>query len=490
MNEKVLIVEDNGVIAMELKQDLQRIGYTVAAITTTGEEALLLAVTTPIDIVIMDIRLNGKLDGIETAEIMIKDFYLPVVYLTAHSDRATFERVKKTNPHGYLIKPFDLSVLSSTLEIAMHKSIAEKKLRESEILFRTLVESSHDGIFILKDLVVVYANEAFSQLVNIPLQQVIGNTIERFLDGDNTVNLQNAVSSIIRGEQNSKNIEIIAHAGQESQVYLAVCLSVINFRGELSVMGTAMDITMLKQRELELIESKNEIERSDYLKTEFIGLISHEIRTPINIIYGYTAMLQEDTSCVKNDVHTHALDKLSMASAKLIDSADKIIEYSQLATNTFQMCKRSVVLDEEILEGLVFNYTMKAQSKSLKLFYNNYAAGERVFGDKEMIEKLVDNILANAVKFTTMGIVEVNLQKKQDRELWLEIMDTGPGIENHYIKNLFNPGHYQQSYSQRTFDGTGFGLTMVKRYAELNGIRVALESEKGKGTVVKVIFNL
>src|SRR5271166_2453813 len=106
LQTKILVVEDERIVALNLKKRLERMGYEVTAIATSGEKALAAIAANQPDIVLMDIHIDGDLDGIATAAAFPPHLHLPVVYLTAYSEEATLERARATQPYGYLLKPF------------------------------------------------------------------------------------------------------------------------------------------------------------------------------------------------------------------------------------------------------------------------------------------------------------------------------------------------------------------------------------------------
>lgn len=122
---KVLIVEDESIIALDIQNSLVNAGYHVVAIATCADEALDLTAQFNPDLVLMDIRLCGEMDGVEVAEKIRREFNLPVVYLTAHADENTLQRAKITEPFGYILKPFEDRELITTIEIALSRYHAE-----------------------------------------------------------------------------------------------------------------------------------------------------------------------------------------------------------------------------------------------------------------------------------------------------------------------------------------------------------------------------
>ena len=124
---KILVVEDERIVAKDLQRRLQRLGYTVCAIASSGQEAIeQVAQTTP-HIVLMDIILQGPMDGVEAAEHIRARFNIPIIYLTAHADANTLQRAKATEPFGYLLKPFEAKALQTTIEMALYKHQMEQE---------------------------------------------------------------------------------------------------------------------------------------------------------------------------------------------------------------------------------------------------------------------------------------------------------------------------------------------------------------------------
>jgi PAS domain S-box-containing protein len=142
----ILVVEDDFVIAKLLAESLQELGYQVAGIVSTGEEAVERAAKVHPDLVLMDIRLKGEMDGIEAGEQISGELHIPLVYLTAYSDERTVERAKITEPYGYLIKPFTDTELKTTLEMAIYKHRREKREREKGEWFLETLMAISDGI--------------------------------------------------------------------------------------------------------------------------------------------------------------------------------------------------------------------------------------------------------------------------------------------------------------------------------------------------------
>jgi len=121
MKAKILVAENERIIAVDIKNSLQRLGFKVIALVSSGEEVLKKVKEERPDLILMDITLNGSLNGIETAEIITTNYNIPVIYLTAYGDRETIQKAKITEPYGYLIKPFDSREIEIAIEMAFIK---------------------------------------------------------------------------------------------------------------------------------------------------------------------------------------------------------------------------------------------------------------------------------------------------------------------------------------------------------------------------------
>lgn len=142
----ILIVEDEPVVAKDIQLSLQRLGYRVPATATSGEEAIRKAVDIHPDLILMDIVLKGKMDGVETALQIQRTQDVPVIYLTAYADNHTLERAKVTSPAGYMLKPYQANELRTTIELALHRSQHDRHMRERLQWIATTVRCIGDGI--------------------------------------------------------------------------------------------------------------------------------------------------------------------------------------------------------------------------------------------------------------------------------------------------------------------------------------------------------
>jgi CheY-like chemotaxis protein len=129
--KRIFIVEDEGIVAADLADRLKQLGYTVAGQAASGEQAIEKVAGVLPDLILMDIILQGKMDGVEASEIISRRHKIPIVFLTAHADDATMRRAQVTGPFGYILKPFDEREIHMTIEIALYRNQAEARLEDT-----------------------------------------------------------------------------------------------------------------------------------------------------------------------------------------------------------------------------------------------------------------------------------------------------------------------------------------------------------------------
>jgi PAS domain S-box-containing protein len=177
---RLLIVEDEGIVALNIQTRLEGLGYNVVASISSGEEAIEVAGETRPDLILMDIKLDGKVDGIEAAAEIRRLFQLPVVYLTAYTNDETLNRAKLTEPYGYILKPFEARDLCTTIEVALYKYQMEQQLREREQWLSTTLKSIGDAVITTDtEGLVTFMNPVAEALTRWRLEEVIGNDLTR-----------------------------------------------------------------------------------------------------------------------------------------------------------------------------------------------------------------------------------------------------------------------------------------------------------------------
>ncbi|GEM_PF-1191690 len=289
---RVMIVEDEPIIAMEIKATLDGLGYDVTAVVTSGEEAVEKASECTLDIMLIDITLSGEISGIDAINRIREKYDIPFVFLTAHTDEKVFRSAIETKPYGYLVKPVGKSELYTTIETALQRYLLEKRLRESEEKYRMLFNSVNDAIF-------VHLPEGRFLDVNRVACERLGYSREELLrmspaDVD-TPEFAERIPERLRELSGRPALFETAHVTRDGSV-IPVELSSreINYGGMKAVLSIARDITERKRFERRLNESVQQFRLvaenvKDILWIVDIGMLKLTWVSPsvINVL-GYT----------------------------------------------------------------------------------------------------------------------------------------------------------------------------------------------------------
>ena len=185
---RILVVEDEGVVAKDLQSRLKKLGYDVPATVQTGEEALRAAGELNPQLILMDIRLKGSMDGVETSARIMEKFRTPVIFLTAYADDGTLGRAKLTEPYGFILKPFNERELHTAIQVALHKHQGELALRKSERWFAGTLRSIGDAIIAVdNDMKILFMNDVAEKLTEWSERDAVGQVlgeIYRFADAE------------------------------------------------------------------------------------------------------------------------------------------------------------------------------------------------------------------------------------------------------------------------------------------------------------------
>jgi PAS domain S-box-containing protein len=186
LKDTILIVEDEAIVAESLQRKLEKMGYTVTDVCASGGEALESIESLHPGLILMDIKLEGNVDGIETAHSIGDKYDLPIVYLTAYADEPTLQRAKLTEPYGYVLKPFTDRELRSNIEIAFYKYQMEKELKESEKRLRKIVQEMRNGLLVVdNNWKISFANEHFLEITGYTQEEIYNQDVRVLLDQSN-----------------------------------------------------------------------------------------------------------------------------------------------------------------------------------------------------------------------------------------------------------------------------------------------------------------
>ncbi|MFA7421455.1 MAG: ATP-binding protein, partial [Melioribacteraceae bacterium] len=257
----------------------------------------------------------------------------------------------------------------------------------------------------------------------------------------------------------------------------------------LYMAGTVQDITERKLAEKELIEAKEKAEQSNKLKTEFLAQMSHEIRSPMNAVISFANLLKEDLSKDLTPDQLEYFEGIDSAGHRLIRTVESILNASELQVGTYLPDFTDIDLIGEILKRIISEYNILTEDKGLKFNFISNIGEAVIHGDKYSIYQLFVNLMDNAVKYTPKGSISINVEKDKDApEVKVTIEDTGIGISQEFMGQMYEPFTQEDKGYSRRYEGNGLGLSLVKKYCELNGITIEVESKKGIGSKFTLIF--
>ena len=210
---KILVVEDESIVARDIRNMLAGLGYEVTAVVSGARAAIQKAQETGPDIVLMDVMLHGDITGVEAAEQIYTNFSIPVVYLTAYADSTTVQQAKKTEPFGYIIKPFEERELQTTIEIALYKYKMQMELKDRERWLSTILKSIGDGVIATnKNGAITFMNPLAETLTGWKLDQALDRTLSdvfKVMNQKPEKMQRISVKKILKGEESALSDEAI-----------------------------------------------------------------------------------------------------------------------------------------------------------------------------------------------------------------------------------------------------------------------------------------
>ncbi len=272
-------------------------------------------------------------------------------------------------------------------------------------------------------------------------------------------------------------------------VDVAVALSPTRDRdGAMSgVVAVISDITERKRAEREIARARAAAEEAARLKSAIISNLSHEIRTPLNIILGYAEVINDYFAGKGDASQREALAAIMRAGDRLCSTVQEVLEMSKIEAGGFEPRPARIELDR-VVELHVAAHANAARRKGLDFEYRAETTGVAVHFDEYSLTRALEILLDNAIKFTERGSVAVRLATDAQGTLCLEVRDTGVGIAPAHLARLFEPFSQQSAGENRSFGGLGLGLALCRRYLELNGALLSVESAPGRGSTFTIRF--
>lgn len=270
MTNRLLIVEDEVIIAKDLEQQLRRWGYHVVGLAVSSDEAIQMTKDLQPDLILMDIQLDGGMDGIETTTLIYQQSDIPVIYLTAHSDEHTLERAKPTRPFGYLVKPVDFPTLHASIEVAIYTHSIRKQLAESELQHKAVLDTALDGFMLIDETGhLCDVNQAFCDMMGYTRNELLNLSVTNLKDTETQDDIENRMATAAK-EHGSIRFE--SRYRHKSGTSVDIDISVVYFAEKQCYFAFAHDITEQKesQRRISLLNMhlSNQVEENARLYQE------------------------------------------------------------------------------------------------------------------------------------------------------------------------------------------------------------------------------
>jgi len=478
---KILIVEDENLLAKDIHHILNNLGYNVSAIASSGEEAIQKASDTHPDLVLMDIKLKGDMDGIEAAKKIIGRINIPVVYLTAHSDDTTLQRAKLTGPFGYILKPFDKKDLQIGIEMALYKHETELQLRK---LSRAIEFNPCTVVITDTKGNIEYTNTKFNQLTGYSSKEAIGKN-PRFLKSGKTSpeeyeRLWRTITSgkEWRGEfcNKKKNGEHYWESASISPVK--------NTEGVIThFVAVKEDITESKRLEKEKQDMEIKMLVSSKLATlgKMAAGIAHEINQPLTYISSSIQSIREDFEM--DDVDKESIVKTLEKSYRQVERINQIIQHLRTFGRADDLEMKNVII-KKVLDNTLLLLGEKMRLTNIDFVCKEDAGVPLIRGNENQLEQVFINLMQNSIysieeKGYKGGRINVEIKNMNEKSgIQIDFSDTGKGIRPEHLENIFDPFFTTKPVGK----GTGLGLSIIYSIIQSHGGEITCKSEVGKGT--------
>ncbi|MCI0684555.1 MAG: response regulator [Gemmataceae bacterium] len=491
----ILVVEDESIVAEDLRERLTKMGTTVLGPVATGEQAVEVAEQSHPDLVLMDIRLKGRMDGVEAADQIRKKCHIPVVYLTAHSDDHTLERAKRSQPEGYLLKPFEESDLRVNIELALSKHAIEEQLRQSEQRYLTTLSSIGDAVIAIDNRSrITFMNPVAEQLTQWRCQEAAGRPLDQVFRILNEATRTPAANPVARAMREGHPADLdngtllVSKNGRE--IPIDDCAAPI-FDQERRLQGGVLvfrDVTE-KRNAAEAHRKAQEhihwLERLDAIG-RFAGGMAHEINNMLTVVLGCGELLLTHLS------QEHAL-RPTLDAMLAVGDRTAALTRELLAFSRKQHLSPTHVDLNQVLQRLEMMFT-RLLGAHIEVALQLEPKLAPVFVDRLQWEQLLVNLALNARDAMPQGGVltlitrnvaiddgfaAVHPEVTPGPHVLLAVRDNGSGMDEATVAHIFEPFFTTKEIGK----GTGLGLATVYGTVAQSGGHVFVDSAPGKGTI-------
>jgi len=484
-HDKVLIVEDEGLIANDIAIQLRSSGYDVSAIAASGEEALTLIEKSQPDLVLMDIRLKGKLDGIDTALQIRSEYALPVIFLTSHADSDTVARARYAEPFGYLVKPFRQVTLCSAIEVALFKHRCERTLVEREAWLTTVLQSTGDPTIVtnLKGDV-QFLNPAAEHLLRCRLADIAGLRISDaapLVEGASGRPMTWPAAIEKKSTTLPEGTVLRRRHGEDVPVAGEVSPSV--FRGD--VVGAVITMRDITQRNLAEAEARHQHKMQAIER--MAGKISHDFNNLLTVILGHGSLLEISTTDPRQRIHIQAMIAAAQTATEI---AKQLLALSGKVVLTSEV----FYINDRVKR--VIRMLHPALGPPISIETNLASDTGKVRMNGTQFDQVMLNLVLNARDAMPEGgrinIVSTNLDRVARTQhgdvieclASITVTDTGGGISAEARDHIFEP-FFTTKHNAKS---SGLGLSIVYGIVKDAGGEIIVRSSPGEGASFNILL--
>ncbi|MFV8347469.1 PAS domain S-box protein [Flavobacterium sp. ZB4P13] len=366
---------------------------------------------------------------------------------------------------------------------------AEENLKYQEEKYRNIIANMNLGLVeVDNNDIIQFANQSFLSISGFEMDELLGeSTTELFVSEENLEMMKSKKEMRENGVSDIYQICVKNKSG-ESRWWAIGGAPEYDDKGKLiGSIGIHLDVTEQKQLEIDLEKEKIKAQEASKAKEVFLANMSHEIRTPLNAIIGFLRELEKQEL---PELQKKYIENSSIASKHLLAIINNILDISKIEAGEMSLDYEDFVF-ENAITNVISVLQSKAEQKGLNLTANISKAIHQVLnGDALRLEQILFNLVGNALKFTQKGEVAVNCELISDtdisQEVSISISDTGIGMDKKFVDTIFNKFSQEDKAITRRYGGTGLGMAIAKEFVQLMKGRVDVESEKNKGTTIRI----